>query len=73
MMFGDYHKCEEPLFAVYLARKDTKHAMKLAKAAGTRLKGVEVAGVHLISIAVKEHTGGGYCFYLWSCKKGRGP
>jgi hypothetical protein len=29
--------------------------------------------VHLISIAVKEHTGGGYCFYLWSCKKGRGP
>jgi len=52
---GDYHKREEPLFAVDLARKDARHAMALAKSVGTRLKAVEVADAHLAQ--VKEHMG----------------
>lgn len=47
MLSGDYHKREEPLFAVDLARKDAGHAMKLAEGAGTRMKIVEVADGHL--------------------------
>jgi 3-hydroxyisobutyrate dehydrogenase-like beta-hydroxyacid dehydrogenase len=38
------------LFAVDLARKDAGHAMKLAEAAGTRLKAVEVADQHLAGV-----------------------
>jgi len=55
MLSGDYYKREEPLFAVDLARKDARHAMALAKAAGTRLKDVEVADAHLEQ--VKRHRG----------------
>lgn len=55
MISGDYHKREEPLFAVDLARKDARHAMSLAKAAGTRLKNAEVADDHLAM--VKAHKG----------------
>lgn len=55
MLSGDYHKREEPLFAVDLARKDARHAMALAKSAGTRMRDVEVADEHLKQ--VKEHRG----------------
>jgi 3-hydroxyisobutyrate dehydrogenase-like beta-hydroxyacid dehydrogenase len=55
MLSGDYHTREEPLFAVDLARKDARHAIALAKAAGTRLKDVEVADAHLEM--VKKHRG----------------
>jgi len=55
MLSGDYHKREEPLFAVDLARKDARHAMALAKASGTRMKDVEVADAHLAK--VKAHKG----------------
>jgi len=55
MLSGDYYKREEPLFAVDLARKDARHAMALAKAAGTRLKDIEVADAHLEK--VKKHQG----------------
>jgi len=55
MMSGDYHKREEPLFAVDLARKDARHAMALAKENGTRMKDVEVADAHLAQ--VKAHKG----------------
>jgi 3-hydroxyisobutyrate dehydrogenase-like beta-hydroxyacid dehydrogenase len=55
MISGDYHKREEPLFAVDLARKDAKHAKDLAKASGAQMKSVEVADMHLA--AVKEHMG----------------
>jgi 3-hydroxyisobutyrate dehydrogenase-like beta-hydroxyacid dehydrogenase len=55
MLSGDYYKREEPLFAVDLARKDARHAMALAKAAGTRLKDVEVGEAHLEM--VKKHKG----------------
>lgn len=55
MMSGDYHKREEPLFAVDLARKDARHAMALAESAGTRLKDVEIADAHLEQ--VKDHKG----------------
>jgi 3-hydroxyisobutyrate dehydrogenase-like beta-hydroxyacid dehydrogenase len=55
MLSGDYHRREEPLFAVDLARKDARHALALAKAAGTQLKDLEVADAHLAQ--VKEHMG----------------
>ncbi|KAI4277490.1 MAG: hypothetical protein L6R38_005433 [Xanthoria sp. 2 TBL-2021] len=55
MMSGDYHKREEPLFAVHLARKDAKHAHRLAEASGISLKDVEVADGHLSH--VQEHMG----------------
>ena len=55
MTSGDYYKREDPLFAVDLARKDARHAMALAKDAGTQLKDVEVADAHLVK--VKEHMG----------------
>ena len=55
MLSGDYHQREEPLFAVDLARKDARHAMDLAKAAGTRMRNVETGDSHLA--ALKEHAG----------------
>lgn len=55
MISGDYHKREEPLFAVDLARKDAGHAMQLAKDAGTHLKALKVADAHLEQ--VKKHRG----------------
>lgn len=45
----------QPLFNVDLARKDVKHALKLAETSGTRLKDVEVADGHLA--AVQKHMG----------------
>jgi len=55
MTSGDYHKREEPLFAVDLARKDAGHAMALARSSGVRLEAVEVADGHLKE--VKDHMG----------------
>ncbi|KAJ0166392.1 putative oxidoreductase YfjR [Colletotrichum tanaceti] len=55
MLEGDYHKREEPLFAVDLARKDAAHAIAIAKAAGTRLPNIETADKHLQ--IVKDHAG----------------
>jgi 3-hydroxyisobutyrate dehydrogenase-like beta-hydroxyacid dehydrogenase len=55
MIKGDYHERKEPLFAVDLARKDTRHAMKLAADAGCRMKDLEVADKHLEE--VKAHMG----------------
>ncbi|KAI4237327.1 MAG: hypothetical protein LQ349_001935 [Xanthoria aureola] len=55
MISGDYHRREEPLFAVDLARKDAKHAQRLAEASGMNLKDVEVADGHLSH--VQEHMG----------------
>lgn len=52
---GDYHKRDEPLFAVDLARKDAKHALNLAEAFGTKMKDVEVADGHLSD--VQKHMG----------------
>ena len=45
----------QPLFAVDLARKDAKHALDLAQAAGTKMKDVEVADQHLAE--VRKHMG----------------
>jgi 3-hydroxyisobutyrate dehydrogenase-like beta-hydroxyacid dehydrogenase len=55
MRTGDYHKREEPLFAVDLARKDARHAMELASSSGVKMGVVEVADKHLAK--VKEHMG----------------
>jgi len=55
LMGGDYYERDEPLFGVDLARKDAKHALDLAAAAGTTMKDVEVADAHLES--VQKHMG----------------
>ena len=47
MTSGDYHKREEPLFAVDLARKDLRHASTLASEGGMRLRSVEVTDGYL--------------------------
>lgn len=40
----------QPLFDVSLARKDASHALNLAEASGTKMKGVEVAYAHLADV-----------------------
>jgi len=55
MLSGDYYRREYPLFAVDLARKDARHAMSLAKAAGAPVPNTELADSHLAQ--VKEHAG----------------
>jgi 3-hydroxyisobutyrate dehydrogenase-like beta-hydroxyacid dehydrogenase len=52
---GDYHKREQPLFAVDLAMKDARHAQSLANKAGVHMKNVEAANEYLK--VVKEHMG----------------
>lgn len=52
---GDYYKREEPLFNAKLARKDAKHARSLAESCGAKMKGLEVADVHLQDVI--EHMG----------------
>lgn len=47
MCSGDYHRREEPLFAVDLARKDLRHATTLAGDAGMRLRSAEVMDGYL--------------------------
>ena len=55
MLSGDYYKREEPLFAVDLARKDARHAQKIANDAGVTMKNVQIADGLLQG--VKEHMG----------------
>ncbi|KAF2145284.1 uncharacterized protein K452DRAFT_284661 [Aplosporella prunicola CBS 121167] len=55
MQSGDYHKREEPLFAIDLARKDARHALDLAKNNGARMRAVEVADAHFAD--VQKHVG----------------
>ncbi|KAL9596601.1 MAG: hypothetical protein Q9219_005684 [cf. Caloplaca sp. 3 TL-2023] len=55
MMNGDYHKRDQPLFGVDLARKDAKHALDLAESSGVKMKDVEVADGHLAD--VQKHRG----------------
>lgn len=55
MLDGTYHKMEEPLFGVDLARKDARHAKRLAADAGVDLKIVEVGDRHLAQ--VQKHAG----------------
>ncbi|KAL1616854.1 hypothetical protein SLS56_011246 [Neofusicoccum ribis] len=55
MRSGDYHKREEPLFQVDLARKDARHALSLAESSGTKMRAVEVCDSHLEG--VQKHKG----------------
>jgi 3-hydroxyisobutyrate dehydrogenase-like beta-hydroxyacid dehydrogenase len=55
MRSGDYHRRDEPLFAVDLALKDARHAQNLAEGAGVRLRNVETAANSLRK--AKEHAG----------------
>ena len=47
MMNGDYYQREEPLFMARLARKDARHAMSIAHAAGARMRTIELADERL--------------------------
>lgn len=55
MMSGDYHKREQPLFAVDLAIKDCAHAQALANNVGVTMKNVQRADELLRD--VKDHAG----------------
>ncbi|KAK9458768.1 NAD binding domain of 6-phosphogluconate dehydrogenase-domain-containing protein [Lipomyces oligophaga] len=50
---GDYVR-EEPLFAAELASKDARHALSLAKAAGTTMPIVETAAANLKEVEAKQ-------------------
>jgi 3-hydroxyisobutyrate dehydrogenase-like beta-hydroxyacid dehydrogenase len=50
MLTGDYYKRDEPLFSVNLARKDARHAMNIAKAAGARFQNAEIGDAHLAEV-----------------------
>lgn len=50
MLTGDYWKREEPLFNVYLARKDAGHVLKIAKDAGVPMSNVEIADASLATV-----------------------
>lgn len=52
MLSGDYYQRSEPLFAVDLARKDARHAKKIASDNGMRMRIVELGDEYLA--AVKE-------------------
>ncbi|MCJ1370678.1 hypothetical protein MMC20_001891 [Loxospora ochrophaea] len=58
MTSGDYHKRDEPLFAVDLALKDAKHALSLANASGARMRSIEVAEGHLSDVKKEKGTKG---------------
>lgn len=55
MLTGDYYKRDEPLFAVDLARKDARHAKKVASDSGMRMRIAELGDEYLAS--VKEEMG----------------
>ena len=50
MISGDYHKREEPLFAVDLARKDSSHMLHMAKQCGCQMGNVRVIDGHFAEI-----------------------
>lgn len=50
MLSGDYFTREEPLFAVDLARKDARHAKKVAKESGTRMRIAELGDEYLAGV-----------------------
>jgi hypothetical protein len=55
MCTGDYHKREEPLYVVDLARQDARHALDLADKSGATMRGLELVDLYMIK--VKEHMG----------------
>ena len=50
MLSGDYYQRAEPLFAVDLAKKDARHAKKVASDSGTRMRIVEVGDDYLSGV-----------------------
>lgn len=58
MLSGDYYNRDEPLFAVDLARKDARHAKKLASDSGTRMRIVELADEYLAGVKAEQQEKG---------------
>lgn len=50
MLSGDYYQRQEPLFAVDLARKDARHAKKVAEDSGTRMRIAELGDEYLVGV-----------------------
>lgn len=58
MSSGDYHTREEPLFAVDLARKDTRHMLALAKEYGAKMGNVENIDKHFAEVQTQQGSKG---------------
>lgn len=58
MITGDYYTRDEPAFSAKLARKDYNHAKSLADTHGVQLKGLNVAGQHLLDVVDKKNDKG---------------
>lgn len=50
MLTGDYYKRDEPLFTVDLARKDARHAKKIASDSGMRMRIAELGDEYLVGV-----------------------
>ena len=48
----------KPLFGIDLARKDVKHALALAEASETKMKGAEIASAHLEDVQKQKGSKG---------------
>lgn len=58
MQSGDYHKREEPLFAVDLARKDARHMLALAKQYEAKMGNVENIDRHFVEVQRQQGSQG---------------
>lgn len=72
MITGDYHRREEPLFAVDLARKDLRHASSLAKEGGMRMRNVEVTDSLLQDVKEEMGVRGDIAGVYGAARKGAG-
>lgn len=72
MITGDYHKREEPLFAVDLARKDLRHASTLAKEGGQRMRNVEVTDGFLQDVKKEQGEKGDIAAIYGAARKAAG-
>ena len=68
MMNGDYYLRDEPLFHVDLARKDARHAQKVATDSGTRMRIVELADEYLQGVQ-KEAADNGDIAGIYGAKR----
>lgn len=72
MTSGDYYKREEPLFAVDLARKDLRHASRIAREGGLRMRNVEVTDGLLQDVKAEKGATGDIAAVYGAVRKGAG-
>lgn len=72
MCSGDYHKREEPLFAVDLARKDIRHSRGLAGEKGMQMRSLEVTDGYLQDVKKERGENGDIAAVYGAIRKDAG-